>query len=165
MARELTDAIEGAYAERVNLFVVALTGRTGSGCTTAATAMSRNIDELPASSENLSPTEKRKLDICQSFARVQWVPFKVLTVSTVIFSFLLDEEADALTKFLSANIKGARRNDVIGSITSAIENLRTHENYDAFSKLVGPEHQQHNTGAGAWSSAPESLHPDQSARR
>lgn len=151
MARELTVAIEGAYAERVNLFVVALTGRTGSGCTTAATAMSRSIDDLPASSENLSPIEKRKLDICQSFARVQWVPFQVLTVSNVIFSFLLDEETDAVKKFLSVNIKGAKRDDVVGSLLAEVESLKAHEDYGAFNDLVGPEHQHHNSGAAAWS--------------
>lgn len=75
MARDLTQAIENAYSERVNLFVLALTGRTGSGCTTAASALSKPITELAVSKEGLSAIEGRKFDICLDFARAQWAPF------------------------------------------------------------------------------------------
>lgn len=158
MGRELTDAIENAYGERVNLFVIALTGRTGSGCTTTARALARTMDELPASNANLSTIEKRKFDICQSFARARWVPFQVLTVSSVIVSFLLDEEPDALSKFLSANIKG-QKNEIIRGITAEVENLKDHQYYEDFKNLVGPDHQLHNSGAAAWSFYREALSP------
>ena len=150
MTRKLTEAIQNAYAERVNLFVVALTGRTGSGCTTTAQAMSKSINDLPASNEKLSSIEKRKFNICQSFAHIQWIPFHVLTVSTVIFSFLLDESVDSLSEFFKTNIKGDQSAELAQSVVEEINALKDEDNYQAFANLVGPEHQLHNSGSEAW---------------
>lgn len=149
MSRNLTLAIEKAYAERVDLLVLALTGRTGSGCTTAANALASKIDELSVSKVELSAIEKRKFDICLNFARKQWIPFKPLTVSTVIYSFLLQEGLDDVEKFLGKLIKNQRSSESIREICDQLKNLKLDKNYDAFIRLVGSSHDL-DSAADAW---------------
>jgi hypothetical protein len=52
MQTELVRGIEHAYAERANLIVFALTGRTGSGCTTAALSLASPYSEIALSEED-----------------------------------------------------------------------------------------------------------------
>ncbi|WP_374555329.1 hypothetical protein [Thermomonas sp.] len=149
MPRDLTLAIEKAYAERTDLLVLALTGRTGSGCTTTALALTKNIDDLSISMAGLSLAEARKLEICKAYAKNRWVPFKALTVSTVIFSFLLQENRSSVEDFLKNHIKGSRSIHAVTAICDQLEQLRSHHLYGAFSNLVGPEHDQ-ASAADAW---------------
>ncbi|WP_081930578.1 hypothetical protein [Lysobacter antibioticus] len=149
MPRDLTLAIEKAYTERTDLLVLALTGRTGSGCTTTATALTKNIDDLSVTMAGLSQIEIRKLEICKSYAKNRWVPFKALTISTIIFSFLLQEDRNHVKEFLNSLIKGQKASQAVETICDHIEKLRNDLLYEAFSKLVGLEHDQH-FAADAW---------------
>ncbi len=101
MGRDLTGGIEAAYAERIDLMVVALTGRTGSGCTTTANALTSEFSAIPFSPTGLSPAEIRKFEICKQFAEKQWKPFKAISVSAVILSFLILEPWDLVEKLLT----------------------------------------------------------------
>lgn len=150
MARDLTQAIEGAYSERVNLFVLALTGRTGSGCTATANALSKQISEIAVSKEGLTAIEYRKFDICHEFARAQWKPFKIVTVSTLIFSFLLEENSNEVEIFLKKTLKGSASPSAIQMIQDEMADLKRHQCYTAFASLVGPKHALINCGADAW---------------
>jgi deoxycytidylate deaminase len=149
MARDLTLAIEKAYAERTDLLVLALTGRTGSGCTTTANALTKNFEELSVSMSGLNSIEARKLDICRNYAKNSWVRFKALTVSTVIFSFLLHEERSELDRFLKKIIKGQRSSQLSEEICDQLDELRRNYLYSSFYKLTGPEHDQ-QSAADAW---------------
>jgi phosphoribulokinase len=137
MARDLTQAIESAYSERVNLFVLALTGRTGSGCTTTASALSKQINELAVSKEGLTSIEGRKFDICHDFSRAQWVPFKIITVSTLIFSFLLEENFNDVEVFLKRTLKGSASASasIIQTIKDEVNNLKGRSTYVAAPQL------------------------------
>jgi deoxycytidylate deaminase/dephospho-CoA kinase len=100
MQTDLERGIEYAYAERANPIVFALTGRTGSGCTTAAASLARSFNEIALSEEDFGQPERRKMAIALEYARVNWAPFTAITVSSVIYSFLLDEEPTELDAFL-----------------------------------------------------------------
>lgn len=149
MPRDLTLAIEKAYAERTDLLVVALTGRTGSGCTTTANALAKEIADLSVSRADLTSIESRKLDICFNFAAKQWVPFKVLTVSTTIFSFLLQEDRKSIEAFLKIFLKDQKASQTIQTICDKVDELKQDTFYNAFSRLVGSEHHQ-DSAADAW---------------
>ncbi|SLM24546.1 Deoxycytidylate deaminase [Stenotrophomonas indicatrix] len=113
MGRDLTNGIERAYAERLDLFVVALTGRTGSGCTTTASALCREFADLPSSSTDLTPIEVRKQEICSNFSQVQWVPFRSISVSTVIFGYILTEEPEIIEPlFLSLKLDTSKIKEI-----------------------------------------------------
>lgn len=101
MSAELTKGIELAYRERTDLLVVALTGRTGSGCSTAAGVLCREIDQISLAVEELKDIEHRKMAIVHDFARAQWKPFRKITVSTVILSFVIQQSWAEIESFLS----------------------------------------------------------------
>lgn len=131
MGRDLTLGIEEVYAERVDLLVVALTGRTGSGCSTTAEAMTGLISDLPVSSSELAGAELRKFKICHEFLSAQWVPFKAISVSTVILSFMVLEKWDEIEKFL----KKQKMDSSITAIKSEYESLQGEPNFSAFANL------------------------------
>ena len=102
MSSELVQGIEIAYGERTDLIVFALTGRTGSGCSTAADVLCKILDDIHVSESDFDNPERRKLAIIKDFARVQWQPFKKITVSAVIFTFLIQEDWKAIEALLTA---------------------------------------------------------------
>lgn len=103
MTMEVANGIRVAYEERSDFMIVALTGRTGSGCSTAADLMCREFSELDVSVDVDQPNdiENRKHLIIRDFAQVNWRPFQKITVSTVILSYLLEVAWDQLRYFLS----------------------------------------------------------------
>ncbi|MFC7301480.1 deoxycytidylate deaminase [Cognatiluteimonas weifangensis] len=131
MGRDLTLGIEEVYAERLDFLVVALTGRTGSGCSTTAEAMTRSISDLPVSTDGLAGAELRKFNICHNFLRAQWVPFKAISVSTVIFSFLILEEWGQIEDFF----KKQKLEASIAAIKSEYQLLHAEPTFPAFEQL------------------------------
>ncbi|MEA3180944.1 MAG: hypothetical protein QOI59_4467, partial [Gammaproteobacteria bacterium] len=75
MQSDLVRGIDLAYADRTDPLVFALTGRTGSGCTTAANTLAKSYDEITLSDGDPDDVETRKLGIATEFARSQWHPF------------------------------------------------------------------------------------------
>lgn len=100
MQTDLVQGIEKAYSERTDQLVLTLTGRTGSGCTTAANSLPQAIGEIALSEEDFVQPERRKMTIDFEYAQANWIPFTAITVSTVIYSFLLDERLDEIDAFL-----------------------------------------------------------------
>jgi deoxycytidylate deaminase len=90
------------FQRRADFVVVGLTGRTGSGCTTAATLLAKAFDELnpPDPTTSTPSPEQRKYRIARQFAANHWRPFFGISVSNVILTFLLDETEDAFRAFL-----------------------------------------------------------------
>lgn len=152
MGRDLSNGIQQAYAERVDLLVVALTGRTGSGCTTAARTMASPVKDIPCSEDGLSAAEARKHRICYQLASAQWVKFKAISVSTVILSYLLTPEWTVVEEFLSS-----QKVDGYKSLKDTYDRLRNDENFEAFRRLAV----NHDTSdsVGAWDFYFQSLVP------
>jgi deoxycytidylate deaminase len=101
MDLRLIQGINYAYAVRSEPLVFALTGRTGSGCTTAASMLSKDFSQILLTPGDPSSVEYRKLAIATEYARAKWEPFAVVTVSSVIFSFLLHEESKSVDRYLT----------------------------------------------------------------
>ncbi len=102
MANNIAAGIEQAYKERTDLLVVALTGRTGSGCTATADIFSKQFTEISLSSSDFPGAEERKISIAEHYCAKQWVPFKKISVSTLILSFLLDESDNKIADYFNA---------------------------------------------------------------
>jgi dCMP deaminase len=80
-----------------------LTGRTGSGCSTAAQILGKSdatisLDSVIYTSDN----DKRKLKIISNFTKENWEPFYSIRVTTVITYFILDLNFNELTQLLSS---------------------------------------------------------------
>ena len=88
------------YNERSKFIVIGLTGRTGSGCSEAANIMtSENFDKLNLripKNQDFKSKDERKYRIIYNYAKNNWEKFYVLSMSNVIFSFVLQYKLDEL---------------------------------------------------------------------
>lgn len=136
MQTDLVHGIERAYSEHANPIVLALTGRTGSGCTTAGISLSSPFGEIALSEEDFDQPERRKMSIVLDFARANWVPFTAVMVSSVIFSFLLDEDLQKLDAFLVERGVGDKGRQ---EFSEHIGNLAKEPSFYAFRKAMRQE--------------------------
>jgi deoxycytidylate deaminase len=93
------------FQRRASFVLVGLTGRTGSGCSTATSILSQQFAELklPAPKTEDFSAEDRKYRIARNYAEKNWTPFFGISVSNVILSFLLDAQRSDLEIFLKAS--------------------------------------------------------------
>lgn len=154
MARDITAGIEQAFSERSDLLVVALTGRTGSGCTTTAEIMCKPYSDLAISIGDFTEPEARKIAIAKNFLGQQWVPFKQLTVSTVILSFLIEQEIDAIKAFFEKNKVPVKDTD---ELLQLFEKLRLKTHYTDFLSCAADGDKVHS--AEAWNFYYDELRP------
>lgn len=91
-----------------------LTGRTGSGCSTATSILTKNFDQLSLTKTKTeyASIEDRKHRIAFDYAHKNWTPFFGISISNVILSFLLDVEKSALGTFLTSCGAFAKQEDI-----------------------------------------------------
>ena len=103
-------SVEKAFEQKRSSIIVALTGRTGSGCTTVSKILSRNsFDELDLhdpKTYDFASSEERKYSIVHSFMKEKgrWKPFTVIEGSSIIFSFILEKGYDAFKEYIETLI-------------------------------------------------------------
>lgn len=100
----LASALEKLHSKDEDFIMIGLTGRTGSGCTTAATILSSEQDSIVHSLFNrevATSNPERKERILRKFYEKNWQPFTHLRVSSVLTLMLLDvENIEAVEAFL-----------------------------------------------------------------
>lgn len=133
MSTELREGIELAYGERSDFLVIALTGRTGSGCTTTADLLCKTFQEIQVANSGDQDIENRKLSIVEDFARVTWQPFRKITVSTVILSYLIECEWKDTEEFLRG-LKAPQSS--IDKTRQSIEALKQDADYAHFRDVI-----------------------------
>lgn len=99
-------ACEKVFDERKKFLIIGLTGRTGSGCSTAANLLSKeNFDCLLAPAPHSSSTFEidihRKYNICFNYLKDNWHKFHHIKLSNIISSFILDDTFCNLKRFVS----------------------------------------------------------------
>ncbi len=111
------NVITNMYKNKEKLLILGLTGRTGAGCSTVASILSKPIEELSleyeARSENVS-ADKYKYEIIINYMKKdRWHRFTVIEGSCAILSFVFEELKDSKTfiTFLQdlQNDEGARK--------------------------------------------------------
>ncbi len=154
MDLQLIEGINRAYSARTDPIVFALTGRTGSGCTTAATILSKEFNEISLIDNDLEDAESRKLGIAIEYARTKWIPFAPVTVSSVIFSFLLHEEPKEVIKFLiDQKISQKGRDEFEGHLSKLMQDAR----FDAYKRTI-QSIAEPNDKANAWEFFIQEIH-------
>lgn len=100
---DLYKSIETLYSNRRNFVVIALTGRTGAGCTTAAEMLTRTtIDKIKLPKPLLlNDNEERKYRICHDFIKNNWSPFIWIQIKDIITSFILENNFEDFKKYVS----------------------------------------------------------------
>lgn len=128
-------AVEKAYKDASDFLVVGLTGRTGSGCSTAAKILSS--DELLSPEHTSfyeSKNDLRKYRIARKFAKENWTPFVTIQVRNVLTSFLLELDFDSFKEF-SALTLGCAGDDVGGCLDPIRDTYE--ENHRVISEYKG----------------------------
>ncbi len=98
-----SSALERVYAESSEFIILGLTGRTGSGCSTAAKILAKNEIHLPEESNIYkSKNDKRKYKIVRSYIKENWMPFISIQMRVVITGILLELSFDKLTKLVAS---------------------------------------------------------------
>lgn len=94
----IAKAIDTIYNEREQFIVIGLTGRTGSGCTTVSKILqSENFSDLKLrepKTTNFSNNNERKYQIIHSYTQNHWHAFNRISMTDMIFSFILQYDYD-----------------------------------------------------------------------
>lgn len=97
-----SDALERVYVESSEFIILGLTGRTGSGCSTAAKILSEKVIHLPESSKiYISNNDKRKYKIIRSYIKDNWKPFITIQMRVIITGILLELNFKEFIKLIS----------------------------------------------------------------
>ena len=100
----MKEGVAKVYSYRQKFLVIGLTGRTGSGCTSASDFLSMNLDEsrFPKldSFKFDHSNDRRKTEIVFKYAKVNWSPFFKIRVKDIITAFILEVTFDDFIKYL-----------------------------------------------------------------
>lgn len=91
----LKSAVAKIYGDEDDFILLGLTGRTGSGCSTAAKILQSALGQIKHSlfDGNAPETnEQRKERIVYRHFSATWTPFLLIQVRSIITTFLLDED-------------------------------------------------------------------------
>lgn len=92
----VSKAIDTIYNEREKFIIIGLTGRTGSGCTTVSKILEKerftdlNLHEPEVT--GFTNNSERKYQIIYEYAKKHWSAFYRISMTDIIFSFVLECE-------------------------------------------------------------------------
>ncbi|MGF1689666.1 deoxycytidylate deaminase [Photobacterium kagoshimensis] len=121
----LASALKKIHSKNEDFIILGLTGRTGSGCTTAAEVLAKPIEKIQHSlysGDNPKDNSQRKEKIIRKYFNQNWQPFLHLRVSSILTMMLLEiEDSGQLQTFLTKNSKFVRTSDIDFLLTSSID--------------------------------------------
>ena len=89
--------LDKLYSLRRNFTIIAITGRTGSGCSKVSSILSSKIDNLIFDwnvSRNYDNTRSQKRQLVVNFCKKNWNEYKVIEYKKVLFYLLLPDLFD-----------------------------------------------------------------------
>ena len=100
----LKSAVAKIYGDEDDFILLGLTGRTGSGCSTAAKVLQSEKVAIKHSlfdGNSPSTNEQRKERIVYRHFSATWTPFLLIQVRSIITTFLLDEDVSQASEHFS----------------------------------------------------------------
>ena len=98
-------AIDTIYNEREQFIIIGLTGRTGSGCTTVSEILQAeefsDLKMREPKTTNFSNINERKYQIIHSYAQSHWHAFTRISMTDMIFSFVLHYDYTSFMNILT----------------------------------------------------------------
>ncbi|SKC79899.1 hypothetical protein [Maledivibacter halophilus] len=117
-----SDAVNTIFGERGDFIIIGLTGRTGSGCTTATKILSQNhFNKLALQTPkecDFKDNEQRKYRLIYNYAKCNWTPFRVIEMSIVLASFVFEKGYGFIKEFIDEqnNIIIHRKDDLLSEL-------------------------------------------------
>ncbi|MBL8516808.1 MAG: hypothetical protein JNM76_07535 [Betaproteobacteria bacterium] len=123
---EVTDALQVLYRERARLIIFALTGRTGSGCTTASKLLTKELEglALPIPQTHPSHPEERKYRILHKFISENWTPFTRVSMTVILLSFILKRDEQEFSDFLKKSFEKKIQSEDVAELQEVIKRAR-----------------------------------------
>ena len=129
----IANGIESIYKEREDFIIIGLTGRTGSGCTTVSKILSTELfDDLSLKhpkETDFSSNSERKYQIIYNYARKHWNPFYRISMTDIIFSFILHNTYDEFMYILEGVVGKSVTDKLKISIEDKYKSLTEEFNY------------------------------------
>lgn len=126
----MKEAISQVYESKERLIIIGLTGRTGSGCTTAASILETNdfnkLDLKSAKQYDFNNSEERKDRIILEYMNQpnRWQPFSVIEVSGLILASVLELGSDNFCDYIYKITDEKRRETInIGEKAKVIDGI------------------------------------------
>lgn len=114
-----SEMISSLFHERSKFIVIGLTGRTGSGCTTAASILERSNPEFPrvedVTYENrqfFSNLDAKRYKIASNYIGQNYSAFVSIKVSDLISAYILNLSATQVVSFISKCSRGVARQKI-----------------------------------------------------
>ena len=106
---EYAKPIDEIFNEREDFIVVGFTGGTGAGCTTASKILGTNLFgdlklHSPKRREYVN-SEERKYEIIYDYAKYHWDPFKSISMSDMIISFIVQDGYTSMLELINLVLK------------------------------------------------------------
>lgn len=101
------------FTERSRFVLIGLTGRTGSGCSTAAGIFSDKRPPFPTHHDAridgkpfFEGLSKKRYNVARAYAEKNWKPFYAIKVSDLISAYMLDLDLETMVEFIVNNKRG-----------------------------------------------------------
>lgn len=111
---EITQSVYEIYDNREKYIIIGLTGRTGSGCSTAASILEKPISELKLAKTKIgieNDNELRKYSIIKRFIKNNWTQFVWFKLKDIITSFILEVDKEEFAEYISKYIAEEKGGD------------------------------------------------------
>ena len=138
------DIIKHIYKLRRDFVLIGLTGKTGSGCTTVAEMLGKDIKDLRSECRDINSGDwnniSRKNRIVYNYIKEHWHPFETIKGSDVIFFIAMLKEWDVFSKSVCRKDSDSASDDkgtdaaVDDEMRDAIEKLK--DKYCKLNELV-----------------------------
>lgn len=100
---DVSSATKRLFQETAKFVVIGLTGRTGSGCSTAAQILAEESPPIPETSRLYeNPNDQRKYRIVRKYIKSNWKPFICIQVRTIITGVILELDFSEFTELVAA---------------------------------------------------------------
>lgn len=111
----VSDATKKLFDETAKCIVLGFTGRTGSGCSTAAKVLSLPKQKIPIpykSNIYKYRDEARKYQIIQTYIKTNWKPFTRIQITSIITSKLLERKYSEFVELMASISEDFNHDDI-----------------------------------------------------